>query len=299
MLKFDRWVNQCLHWIWISCRLFRVVISTSLSQNTSAVLVTLFRNQREPQMTCEIVCVSAFFPNIHVQTWEESCWISDIFNPVTQCCNRHPNIILKLIKSHQSLSACILFSLLYPIPPPPSMHTHCPHTLRGEYRGRLQKHQLLQLHPHKFIWSVRVCACARVSKHALTGAFEKFPGTSREQQMTEDTGRKRCNECWISTQINITSGCGWKTMWYIDESTSLSTTGRITHHVWSSFQSCCGYRTVGAGVFLFLLLNHIIRTKVEKITGKVQESNCSSVVSVRADGSFLVAKTRSRCELME
>lgn len=124
MLKFDRWVNRCLHWIWISCRLFGVVISTSLSQNTSAVLVTLFRSQREPQMTCEIVCVSAFFPNIHVQTWEESCWISDIFSPVAQCCNRHPNIILQLIKSHQSLSARILFSLLYPIPPPPSTHRH-------------------------------------------------------------------------------------------------------------------------------------------------------------------------------
>lgn len=124
----------------------------------------------------------------------------------------------------------LFLALPRPPPNPPPTHTHYPHTLRGEYRGRLQKHQLLQLHPHKFIWSVRACACTRVSKHSFTGDSEKFPGTSREQQITEDTGRKRYNECWISPQINITSGCGWKTMWYIDESTSLSTTGRITHH---------------------------------------------------------------------
>lgn len=110
----------------------------------------------------------------------------------------------------------------------------------GKCRCRLQKHQLLQLHLDKCIWFVCVCACVHLSM-LLWKHWKKF---SQEQQMTEKKRRKRWNECWISPQINITSGCWWKTMWYIDKSTTSNVSSRKDYmflcvkSYWKSSQTC-------------------------------------------------------------
>lgn len=103
-----------------------------------------------------------------------------------------------------------------------------------------------------------------VCKHAFCRDTEDNPRVAARgdrQQTGEKTRRK--NECWISPQINITSGCGWETLWCI--LSSLSITQDYVHKVvvLELGLICYVFWTVGAGV-QYCTFALLLETKVRK-----------------------------------
>ena len=139
--------------------------------------------------------------------------ISEFCCSVTKCCYWYGNITFKKKKKvsladpnalsglllADPLNSRIIWSVWILLP----VLTEAANPHSGVHGGRLQNHQLMQLHQDKFIWSVCVCVC-------LSFCVCDIPGAAKSNKQQRKRGGKKV--WWMlkfPPQINITSGCGW------------------------------------------------------------------------------------------